>query len=80
MGRQEVTEKGGSVEHYNAESGEVWLERLQQHFRKVIWLNPVAPHQWRDSQSVMLIESLMEKEMYHLSVDGIEQAMKSLVR
>jgi hypothetical protein len=80
MGRQEVVEKGGSVEHYNAESGEVWLDRLQQHFRKMIWLNPVAPHQWRDSQSVTLIQGLMEKEMYHLSVDGIEQAMKVLVR
>jgi uncharacterized protein with von Willebrand factor type A (vWA) domain len=80
MGRQEVAEKGGSVEHYNAESGDVWLDRLQQHFRKVIWLNPVAPRHWRDSQSAMLIESLMDKEMYHLSVDGIEQAMKSLVR
>jgi uncharacterized protein with von Willebrand factor type A (vWA) domain len=80
MGRQEVAEKGGSVEHYNAESGDVWLDRLQQRFRKVIWLNPVAPRQWRDSQSTMLIESLMDKEMYHLSVEGIEQAMKSLVR
>jgi uncharacterized protein with von Willebrand factor type A (vWA) domain len=80
MGRQEVAQKGGSVEHYNAESGDVWLDRLQLHFRKIIWLNPVAPRQWRDSQSVMLIKSLMGKEMYHLSVDGIEQAMKSLVR
>ncbi|MFT6117922.1 MAG: hypothetical protein ACJARY_003547 [Candidatus Azotimanducaceae bacterium] len=80
MGRQEVVEKGGGVEHYNAESGEVWLDRLQQHFRKVIWLNPMAPQQWCDSQTVTLLQGLMAKQMYHLSVEGIEQAMKVLVR
>lgn len=80
MARHEIAEKGGSVEHYNSEPGEVWLSRLQDRFRKIAWLNPVDPSLWGDSYSIEMIRRLMENEMYHLSVSGIEQAMKSLAR
>ena len=32
---------GGSVEHWNEEPGQVWMERLLRHFNKAVWLNPV---------------------------------------
>ena len=51
MGQWEITEKGGSVEHFNAEPGEVWLKRLCDHFRSVVWLNPVSEKRWSDSFS-----------------------------
>jgi uncharacterized protein len=80
MRREEIAERGGSVEHFNAEPGEVWLGRLQQHFRQLVWLNPVNPGQWRDSYSITMIQRLMDSRMYHLSVTGIEQGMRNLVR
>jgi uncharacterized protein with von Willebrand factor type A (vWA) domain len=40
----------------------------------------VAPAQWQDSYSITMIQRLMAGEMYPLSVSGIEQAMKVLVR
>lgn len=80
MGRHEIAEKGGSVEHYNAEPGELWLARFQERFRKIIWLNPVPTAQWADSYSIEMIRRLMDGQMYHLSVEGIEQAMKQLAR
>ena len=80
MARHEIAERGGSVEHFNAETGEVWLDRLQQHFRRLVWLNPVPPAQWQDSYSITMIQRLMGGAMYPLSVTGIEQAMKVLVR
>lgn len=80
MARHEVAEKGGSVEHYNSEPGEVWLARFHDRFRKVVWLNPVNPAYWDDSYSITMIRRLMSDQMYHLSVDGIERAMKFLAR
>ncbi len=80
MGRHEIVERGGSVEHFNAEPGEYWMQKIQQQFRKVIWLNPVAVDSWQDSHTTEMIRRIMDDRMYHLSVDGIEQAMKYLVR
>ena len=80
MGQHEIQQRGGSVEHYNAEPGEVWLARLQERFRKIIWLNPVAPGSWDDIFSIQMIQRRLDNHMYHLSVDGIEQAMKYLAR
>ena len=51
MARHEVVERGGSVEHFNAEPGQVWLRRLQEHFRKHIWLNPTPPRHWQDTRT-----------------------------
>ncbi len=80
MARHEVAERGGSVEHFNAEPGEIWLSRIQNHFKKIVWLNPVDVHKWQDSYTIQMIDRLMEKQMYHLSVEGIDKAMKYLVR
>ena len=80
MARHEITERGGSVERFNGEPGQVWLQRVQDHFKKVIWLNPVAEDRWSNAPSTMLIKRLVEDQMYHLSVTGIEQAMKTLAR
>lgn len=42
MSPYEITMPGGSVEHWNAEAGVVWLQRLTAHFRHFVWLNPRA--------------------------------------
>ncbi|MBV1879709.1 MAG: hypothetical protein KUG79_18855 [Pseudomonadales bacterium] len=80
MGRHEIAERGGSVEHFNGEPGQIWLQRMQQHFKKIIWLNPVEKNKWRDSYTTEMIHRLLEEQMYHLSVEGISQAMKHLGR
>lgn len=80
MGRHEITMRAGSVEHFNDESGEVWMKRLLESFRSVVWLNPVPELRWRDSQSITLIRRLVDDEMYFLSDNGLEAAMKSLMR
>ena len=80
MGRHEIAERGGSVEHFNAEPGDVWLARIQEHFRQVVWLNPVNESRWRDSASISLIRRLLDDRMYFLSETGLSEAMKSLMR
>ncbi len=80
MGLQEITQVGGSVEHYNAQSGEAWLTAVRDHFRRVVWLNPLPVYEWQQQPSIRHTRQLMEDQMYHLSPEGIEQAMKVLVR
>lgn len=80
MGRHEIAERGGSVEHYNAETGEAWLARFQERFRKFIWLNPVSPGLWQDVYTIQMVRRLVDGHMYHLSVAGIEEAMRYLAK
>jgi uncharacterized protein with von Willebrand factor type A (vWA) domain len=40
MSPYELVQAGGSVEYENDEAGVVWLKRIADHFRRVIWWNP----------------------------------------
>ena len=80
MGRHEISDRGGSVEHFNAEPGETWMNRLTEQFRSVVWLNPLPESRWRDSASIQLAKRLVDDQMYFLSDKGLESAMKYLMR
>src|SRR5919205_103632 len=41
MSPYEILMPGGSVEHWNAESGRVWLTRVLDQWRSTVWLNPL---------------------------------------
>ena len=80
MGRHEIADRGGSVEHFNAEPGEVWMSRLMEQFRSVVWLNPLPESRWQDSASIQLAKRLVDGHMFFLSDKGLESAMKYLMR
>ncbi len=80
MAPYEVTHVGGSVEHWNDEAGATWLKRVQETFDKVVWLNPVPDNQWGWSGSLKAVHEIMEKQMYPLTVNGLEDAMRQLTR
>ncbi|WP_283787333.1 vWA domain-containing protein [Bermanella sp. WJH001] len=80
MAPYEVTHVGGSVEHWNDEPGSVWLERMKEHFSKVVWLNPVPDNQWGWSGSLNAIRDIMKDDMYPLTINGLEDAMRELSR
>ena len=54
-----------------------WLHRIDNHFHRVAWLNPEMPQLWDDFETVRIIKKIFP--MFHLSTDGIEQAVKSLI-
>lgn len=78
MGPYEIAYPGGSVEHWNPESGEQWLSRLTGHFDKVIWLNPQREDFWDYTQSIAMISQLVGEQMFPLTLAGIEQGIKAL--
>lgn len=80
MSPMEISSPGGSVEHYNEEAGSVWMQRLLNHFSKVIWLNPEHEEQWRNVASIRHINALLNNHMYPLTLKGIEMGMKHLSR
>ena len=80
MSPYEIAQPGGSVEHWNEESGEVWMRRLKETYEKVIWINPVPQAEWEYTQSVSMTHQLMEGHMYPLSLKGLEEGMSYLSR
>lgn len=79
MGPYEITYPGGSVEHWNQEPGSVWLERVTDHFDKVIWLNPQPEKAWYYYPSIQIIHQLMDKKMYPMTISGLTEGIKALL-
>ena len=80
MSPYEITHPGGSVEHFNEESGAVWMHRITNTYPASIWLNPVPEKQWGYSQSTKIIKELMNDRMYPLTLEGLDDAMRELGR
>ncbi|MGP4843237.1 vWA domain-containing protein [Marinobacter sp. 1Y8] len=78
MAPYEISHPGGSIEHWNEEAGAVWFQRLQEHFRKVVWLNPLPEDYWGSGGSVGMTRQLTSNHMYPLTVEGLESAMRYL--
>ncbi|MBS1143762.1 MAG: hypothetical protein H6R14_1168 [Proteobacteria bacterium] len=78
MSPYEIARPGGSVEHWNEEAGAVWLERLLATWPHAAWLNPLPEAHWGYTSSIQMIEQLLGKRMFPLTIDGLERAMRSL--
>src|SRR5436853_1699061 len=80
MSPYEISTPGGSVEHYNEEAGATWMERVTRTYPACVWLNPVPESQWEHTYSIRIMKQLMGGRMYPLTLDGLDRAMRELVR
>jgi uncharacterized protein len=80
MGPYEISAPGGSVEHFNEETGMAWMERVTGTYRSAVWLNPVPERDWDYTQSIPMMRQLMGGRMYPLTLEGLDRAMRELVR
>ena len=80
MSPYEILQPGGSVEHWNDEAGEVWVDRVKSTYDKVAWINPVPQDEWGWTQSIDLAYRQMEGHMYPLTLKGLEDAMAYLAK
>ncbi len=78
MSPYEILQPGGSVEHWNEESGESWMHRLKETYDKVIWINPVPEEEWHFTNSIDIAKKAIEGHMYPLTVKGLEEGMSYL--
>ena len=80
MSPYEVTQPGGSVEHWNEEAGHVWVRRLTEHFRRAVWINPTPEKTWPHTMSLGMVKELMEGRMFPLTLSGLDEMAKALSR
>lgn len=80
MSPYEIAYPGGSVEHWNEEAGQVWLDRLLTTYPGAIWLNPVDERHWSYTQSLQMTLQLMGDRMFPLTLDGLDRGMRKLSR
>lgn len=78
MSPYEVVYPGGSVEHWNEESGAIWMSRLLDTYSHAIWLNPEPVARWEYTQSVKIIQELMHERMFPLTLGGLDAGMREL--
>jgi len=80
MSPYEISHPGGAVEHFNEEAGAVWLQRVVATYPACVWLNPVPEAQWGYSQSTRMVRDLFAGQMFGLTLDGLDAAMRVLTR
>ena len=80
MSPYEISHPGGAVEHWNAEAGAVWLQRLNRAFPRLAWINPLPERHWAYTHSVGMIRDLVGGRMYPMTLEGLEEATRALSR
>jgi hypothetical protein len=45
-----------------------------------VWLNPTPESEWEHTQSIPMMRQLLGGRMYPLTLEGLDQAMRELVR
>jgi len=78
MSPYEIISIGGSVEHWNPESGAVWLNRLMDIYPYLVWLNPISASYWNSTESTTIIRQLTSNRMFPLTLKGVTDAITCL--
>jgi uncharacterized protein with von Willebrand factor type A (vWA) domain len=80
MSPYEIVQPGGSVEHWNAEAGAVWLQRAIDKWPSMVWINPVNEKHWDYTHSIGMIRQIIGDRMVPLTLSGLERATRALSR
>ena len=80
MSPYEVLQPGGSIEYSNDEAGAVWLKRMLEAYPRAVWLNPEPEEIWPYRQSIGILKEVMGGRMYATTIEGLERAMRALVK
>ncbi len=78
MSPYEILIPGGGNEHFNEETGRVWLERVIGKWTSNIWINPNSQENWNSMHSTSIIREIFDDRMVPLSIKGIEKGIKIL--
>lgn len=79
MSPYEIAIPGGANEHWNEESGEVWLRRAAAQWSDLLWINPTPEAHWPYTQSIAMVRHIIgEERMVPLTLEGLTRGMKVL--
>ncbi len=79
MAPSELTWVNGAVDYwyYNDVPGIVWLQRLKDKYKDVIWLNPLPKRSWEYVQSIRMVREIFP--MFELTLEGLDEGIKYLM-
>ena len=80
MSPYEIAYPGGANEHWNQESGQIWLQRARNQWTSNLWINPMPEKYWEYTHSVGMIQEIFEDRMMPMTLAGLEQGMRELTR
>jgi uncharacterized protein with von Willebrand factor type A (vWA) domain len=80
MSPYEIAYPGGANEHWNAEAGQVWLDRARAQWPDHLWINPVPRREWDYTHSIGMIREIFDDRMVPMTLEGLDQGMRELVR
>ncbi|UWR05944.1 VWA domain-containing protein [Ruegeria sp. B32] len=80
MSPYEIAYPGGANEHWNAEAGQVWLQRAREQWTSNLWINPVPEKYWEYTHSIGMIREIFEDRMVPMTLAGLERGMRELTR
>jgi hypothetical protein len=80
MSPYEISHVGGAVEHMNEEAGVIWLQRVTETYQHCVWLNPIPEEHWDWTPSIGMVRDMMAGRMYPLNLEGLDAAMRELMR
>ena len=78
MSPYEIEMVGGANEHYNNETGRIWLQKARNQWPNNIWINPAQEDYWKYTQSTVILQDMFENRMIPLTLNGLEEGMKLL--
>ena len=80
MSPYEIAYPGGANEHWNQESGQVWLQRARNQWTSNLWINPMPEKYWEYTHSIGMIQEIFEDRMMPMTLAGLKQGMRELTR
>jgi len=80
MSPYEIAQPGGSVEHWNAEAGAIWLGRVLAQWPNAVWINPIEQRHWGFTHSIGVISRIFGDRMFPLTLAGLDAATRQLSR
>ncbi|MFT7596981.1 MAG: hypothetical protein ACI8R4_004324 [Paracoccaceae bacterium] len=80
MSPYEIAYSGGANEHWNAESGQVWLQRARDQWASNLWINPVPEKYWDYTHSIGMIREAFDNNMVPMTLAGLAKGMRELTR
>ncbi|MCP1727212.1 uncharacterized protein with von Willebrand factor type A (vWA) domain [Natronospira proteinivora] len=78
MSPYEIAVPFGAIDFMNPEPGQVSFEKIKQHFKRIVWLNPIPETEWEHTYSIGMVRELVNDNMFPLTVKGIEEAITAL--
>jgi hypothetical protein len=79
MAMSEITAPYGAINYYEANEtpGLEWLRRLHDHFRRIVWLNPIPSRFWSHPTTALISRFF---PMHPLTIEGLEDSVTHLRR